>query len=162
VKRLLRSLLAGAMALGAATPALAASSARSKLQDLPDRLHADGVAEFRVARFSAAYGRFVRSADLGHEPSAQYALWMCLHGFNLFGKDWDCTGEQLQDWAQLIGVPAPPLLARHDRPQSVPAGRPIDGPPAARGATSSLHRQAQTTGPSFRARLGPTNQGAAR
>jgi hypothetical protein len=130
VKCRARSLISGAWALASAA-VLAAPPLQIRLQDLPERLHVDGVAEFRMGRFSAAYGRFVRSADLGHQPSAQYALWMCRHGLELFGKDWDCTGEQLHDWAQLLGVPAPPLVARHYRRYTVPAGRAIDTPAGA-------------------------------
>ncbi|HZF81450.1 MAG TPA: hypothetical protein VEZ89_16865 [Rubrivivax sp.] len=129
-------LSAWAFAAGAVLAAPSAQPKLQDLQDLPDRLHVEGVAEFRVARFSAAYGRFVRSADLGHPPSAHYALWMCRNGWELFGKDWDCTGEQLHDWAQLIGVPTPPLVARHYRRYTVPAGRPIDAVP---GTSSTTH-----------------------
>lgn len=106
MSRATATLLATALVLCTATVPAAPHS-------LVEQLHADGVEQFRAARFSAAYGRFVELADVRHEPSAHYALWMCLHGLELFGKDWDCTGEQLQDWSQLVGVPTPPLLARH-------------------------------------------------
>lgn len=79
---------------------------------LADRLHAAAVESFRQARFAEAYGRFMALADAGHAPSAGIALWMWQHGPDLFGKDWDCSGEQLEAWSRLAGVPTPPLLAR--------------------------------------------------
>jgi hypothetical protein len=79
---------------------------------LADRLHAAAVESFRQARFAEAYGRFMALADAGHAPSAGIALWMWQHGPDLFGKDWDCSGEQLEEWSRLAGVPTPPLLAR--------------------------------------------------
>lgn len=95
--------------------------------------HANAVASFQVGRFSEAYGRFISLADAGHPASASYALWMCEHGLELFGKDWDCTGEQLQDWAQLVGAPVPPLKARHYGRSTVPPGRPFGAEPSAAG-----------------------------
>ena len=104
-------LLAAALAFGAAgVPAAPAVPAPRPA--LVDRLHAEGVAWFRAARFPAAYGRFVALAEGGHEASARYALWMCLQGPELFGSDWDCSAEQVQDWAHFAGVPAPPPPAR--------------------------------------------------
>lgn len=114
-----------ALALGT-VPGIAAPGAPWKTDDPLDRMHADGVSQFRVGRFSSAYGRFVRLADVGHPPSAHYAMWMCLHGLELFGKDWDCTGDQLQDWAQLVGAPVPLLVARQYGRYAVPFGRPVD------------------------------------
>ena len=77
-----------------------------------ERLHAEGVASFRDARFPAAFARFIRLADAGHAPSAEMALWMYLHGPSLFGKDWDSTQEQLTAWAKLARQPVPTLEAR--------------------------------------------------
>ncbi|WP_425259149.1 hypothetical protein ACPOLB_26930 [Rubrivivax sp. RP6-9] len=117
--------LAAALAAGAAAaPALP--------QPLADRMHAEGVEWFRAARFPAAFGRFVRLADLGHEPSARYALWMCLNGPELFGRDWDCHGEQLQDWSRLAGVPTPPLRPRLYGRTIVAADRTAPTPPRGR------------------------------
>jgi hypothetical protein len=74
-----------------------------------DRAHARAVESFRVGRFPEAYGRFVALADAGHAPSARYALWMCEQGLALFGKDWDCTPQQVADWAKTAGVLAPQI-----------------------------------------------------
>lgn len=116
----------------AAVLAICASAAPAAPADPLDRLHAEGVAQFRVGRFSAAYGRFVELADIGHKPSAHFALWMCQHGLELFGKDWDCSGEQLGDWAQLAGLPAPVLQARHYGRTVISPGRPVGAVPATR------------------------------
>jgi hypothetical protein len=118
-------LLAAVLAVGAGA-ALAAPA------DPLDRLHAEGVAQFRAARFSAAYGRFVGLADVGHKPSAHIAIWMCQNGLELFGKDWDCTGEQLGDWAQVAGVPAPVLQPRLYGRTVIGPGRPVAAAPTVR------------------------------
>lgn len=119
-----------AAALALATGAVSAAAAP---QALVERLHAEGVEWFRAARFPAAYGRFVALAEVGHEASARHAMWMCLHGPELFGREWDCTGEQLEDWSRLAGVPTPPLRMRHygrtviggaDRPPTAAPRRP--------------------------------------
>jgi hypothetical protein len=77
-----------------------------------DALHANAVESFRSGRFSEAYGRFVALADAGHAASARYALWMCEHGLELFGKDWDCSPQEVQEWAQAAGVAAPAIGPR--------------------------------------------------
>jgi hypothetical protein len=79
---------------------------------LVDRLRANAVESFRQARFPEAYGRFVALAEGGDAASARIALWMCLNGLELFGKDWDCNGDQLEDWSRLAGIPTPELRAR--------------------------------------------------
>lgn len=85
-----------------------------------EQQHATAIDSFRKARFSEAYGRFIALADAGHAQSAGIALWMWQHGPELFGKDWDCSPEQLADWSRLAGVPTPPMKARH-------YGRPASG-----------------------------------
>ena len=70
------------------------------------------MASFREARFSEACGRLKHLADAGHAPSAEVALWMCLNGPTLFGKDWDSTQEKLTAWAQLARQPAPTMAER--------------------------------------------------
>jgi hypothetical protein len=92
--------------LCAAMPALAAPTA------MIDRLHARAVESFRQGRFPEAYGRFIDLANLGHPASARYALWMCEQGPPLFGKDWDCTPHEVEDWALAAGVAAPLIAAR--------------------------------------------------
>lgn len=85
-----------------------------------DRWHARAVESFRHGRFSEAYGRFVELAEVGHPASARYALWMCEHGLELFGKDWDCAPHQIQDWAGAANMVAPVIGARHYAATSVP------------------------------------------
>lgn len=79
---------------------------------LVERLHAQAVESFRSGRFPEAYGRFVSLAEAGHPASARYALWMCEHGMELFGKDWDCSQSQVDDWAGAAGVVAPTIGPR--------------------------------------------------
>lgn len=80
-----------------------------------DQLYARALAAFRAGRFPEAYGRFVGLAEAGHPASARYALLMCEHGLALFGKDWDCAPQEIEDWARAAGVPAPRI-----GPQSYP------------------------------------------
>ena len=77
-----------------------------------EQLHANALGSFRQARFSEAYGRFSGLADAGHAPAAAMALWMYLNGPPVFGKDWDCTQDQLAAWAQLARQPVPTMVAR--------------------------------------------------
>jgi hypothetical protein len=69
-----------------------------------ERMHARALESFRTGRFPEAYGRFVELANLGHRASARYALWMCEQGLPLFGKDWDCSQQEIDDWAASVGV----------------------------------------------------------
>ena len=85
-----------------------------------ERAHARALDSFRQGRFPEAYGRFVELADAGHGASARFALLMCEHGPALFGKDWDCGPEQVQDWARAAGVAAPRVVAV-SYPTAVPA-----------------------------------------
>jgi hypothetical protein len=85
-----------------------------------DRAHTRAVESFRVGRFPEAYGRFVALAEAGHAPSARYALWMCEQGPTLFGKDWDCSPQQVADWAKAAGV-SPPRIEAHSYAAPAPA-----------------------------------------
>jgi hypothetical protein len=38
---------------------------------------------------------------------------MCEHGPALFDKDWDCSQDDVEDWAGAAGVNAPRVLPRH-------------------------------------------------
>lgn len=78
-----------------------------------DRMHDQALQSFRQARFAEAYGRFIALADVGHPASAKYALFMCEHGPTLFGNDWDCAPNEVEDWAQAAGIPAPNIGGRH-------------------------------------------------
>lgn len=109
-----KSLTVIALVFGCHVPGTFAQSAPTTV----DRLHANAVASFRVARFPEAYGRFIKLADAGHAPSAELALWMYLHGPSLFGRDWDSTQDQLTAWAQLANQPVPTMVA-YVYPQSL-------------------------------------------
>lgn len=106
------SILALLMAQGGA-PAAAAQPSHA------DRLQARAVESFRAGRFPEAYGRFVELANLGHPPAARYALWMCEHGMPLFGKAWDCSQQEIGEWAVAAGV-APFRLESVSLSQPVP------------------------------------------
>ena len=86
---------------------------RSLRAGTAERLHANALESFRQGRFSEAYGRFIALASGGHAASARYALWMCEHGPALFDKDWDCSQDDVDDWAGAAGVNAPRVLPRH-------------------------------------------------
>ncbi len=80
---------------------------------LADRQHAKAVESFRSGRYAEAYGRFVALADAGHGAAARQALWMCLNGTTLFGRDWDCSPQQVEAWAATpdARAPRPPTYA---------------------------------------------------
>jgi hypothetical protein len=79
--------------------AVAARSANpSPHQQALDRAHAQALDSFRRARFSEAYGRFIKLAEAGHPASARYAIWMCENGNALFGVPWDCAPQELENW----------------------------------------------------------------
>lgn len=65
-------------------------------------MYRDAVSAFGEHRYSAAYGRFMRLADAGHEPSAQMALAMYRNGQALFGAEWAATEQQLTRWSTLV------------------------------------------------------------
>ncbi len=82
-----------------------------------EQAHAQAVSSFRRARFSEAYGRFIRLAEAGHPASARYAIWMCENGSGLFGVLWDCGAEQLEDWARVArSLPVTPSVPAPARP----------------------------------------------
>jgi hypothetical protein len=85
----------------------------AKATNRAEQLYAAAVDSFRGARYPEAFGRFVALADAGHAKSAGIALWMWQQGPELFGKDWDCSPDQLDDWSRLAGVPTPPMPPRH-------------------------------------------------
>jgi len=92
-------LSAVALALLMTSMPLAASPPRHA-----ERMHALALESFRSGRFPEAYGRFVALAQTGHAASARYALWMCEQGVSLFGKNWDCTQDEVAEWASAAGV----------------------------------------------------------
>jgi hypothetical protein len=82
-----------------------------------EQAHAQAVNSFRRARFSEAYGRFIKLAEAGHPTSARYAIWMCENGSGLFGVLWDCGPEQLEDWARVArSVPVASSVPAAARP----------------------------------------------
>lgn len=101
----------GALALLGTTAALTSPAAAQS--SLTNKLHANAVESFRTGRFPEAYGRFIALAEAGHPASARYALLMCQHGLELFGKDWDCSPQEVEDWARLAGMPAPYIGPRY-------------------------------------------------
>ncbi len=92
-------LSAAAMALLTTSTALAASPPSHA-----ERMHALALESFRAGRFPEAYGRFIALAQIGHPASARYALWMCEQGLPLFGKNWDCSQDEVADWADAARV----------------------------------------------------------
>ncbi|MBI5720463.1 MAG: hypothetical protein HZC37_22535 [Burkholderiales bacterium] len=110
----LLALLAGTTvpvhAAGPASPAV-----RTRMQAL-EHAHLQALDSFRRARFSEAYGRFIKLAEAGHPASARYAIWMCENGSALFGVPWDCAPQELEDWGQVAGwVSAAPAAAQPAR-----------------------------------------------
>jgi hypothetical protein len=105
--------------------------------------HATAVQKFREGRFPEAYGRFVELAEAGYAPSARYALMMCEHGLALFGHDWDCGPEQVQDWSSTAGVAPWVVKAQTYGPATAP-GKAVRG-----AAAPSTPRGAQTFQPKF-------------
>jgi hypothetical protein len=77
-----------------------------------ERVFDGALQSLRSGRTAEAYGRFIGLAEAGHPASARYAIYMCLHGPQAFGKDFDCAQQELDDWAQVAGLPAPSLKAR--------------------------------------------------
>jgi hypothetical protein len=113
----------GSLALYPSGSALAVSAQQ--------RAYAHAVESFQQGRFPEAYGRFVQLANAGHAPAARVALWMCEQGPDLFGKDWDCSPDEVLDWAALARVQAPSI-----GPRSYPivAGKPSAGSKDARAS----------------------------
>lgn len=79
------------------------------------------IASFRQGQFPDAYGRFIRLANLGHADSARYALLMCEHGLDLFGRDWDCAPHSVESWARVAGIAARTIAARRHGNTSPPS-----------------------------------------
>ena len=88
-------------------------SAQSEPSAQLDAAFGSAIASFRQGQFPDAYGRFIRLANLGHADAARYALLMCEHGLDLFGRDWDCAPHSIESWARVAGVAAPTIGMRH-------------------------------------------------
>lgn len=93
------TLFAAALLAG---PALGQTSGPQLSPAAQVEMYRDAVAAFSEHRYSAAYGRFMRLADAGHEASAQMALAMYRNGDVLFGAQWAATGQQLAHWSELV------------------------------------------------------------
>ncbi|MBK9134309.1 MAG: hypothetical protein IPM15_08195 [Betaproteobacteria bacterium] len=89
-----------------------------------EQAHAQALDSFRRARFSEAYGRFIRLAEAGHPASARYAIWMCENGSGLFGVPWDCAPEELEDWA-FVARSMPAMPAARAAPAPRTPARPV-------------------------------------
>ncbi len=72
------------------------------------RLFAEAMGLYREGRFSAAYGRFIVLADLGHPRAARMALQMYRDGVTRYDTQWDATSEQLEQWPVAAAGWAPP------------------------------------------------------
>ncbi|QJW83933.1 hypothetical protein HK414_08050 [Ramlibacter terrae] len=72
------------------------------------RLFAVAMDAYREGRFSAAYGRFIVLADLGHPRAARMALLMYRDGPARYGTPWDATQEQLETRPTVAAGWAPP------------------------------------------------------
>jgi hypothetical protein len=100
----MRTLLAACSLLVAAAFTPAPAMAQGTLLSDTDTLeiYQDAVTAFRAQRYSAAYGRFMRLADAGHEASAEMALLMYRFGPTLFNAEWEATDLQLAHWGEMV------------------------------------------------------------
>ena len=78
---------------------------------------ADAAGSLRAGRHAEAYGRFVALADEGDVDAARIALVLHRYGPELFGSQWDASGEQLAAWTAWSES-----AARRDL--AIPGGRP--------------------------------------
>ena len=101
--------------VAAAAPAGVVNRAPTAHQISVQHAHMQALDSFRRARFSEAYGRFIRLAEAGHPASARYALWMCQNGPALFGVLWDCSPDDVEDWTLAVRQPDWPA---HPSPRS--------------------------------------------
>lgn len=62
---------------------------------------------------------------------------MCEQGPELFGKDWDCTPDEVTDWASLARVPVPHIGPRTYPPMAL--GAAVAGKPA--GASADRRKE---------------------
>jgi hypothetical protein len=92
-------------ALSESPDAAQPAPAKGARPNLLEVAHAQALDSFRRARFSEAYGRFIRLAELGHPASARYAIWMCENGTPLFATPWDCAPHELEDWRAIAAQP---------------------------------------------------------
>jgi hypothetical protein len=121
----LRLWLVFAACLGAAALQIAAlqriGAALSARLTSPPVLYAttfaDAAGSLRAGRHAEAYGRFVALADEGDVDAARIALVMHRYGPELFGSEWDASGEQLAAWTAESEA-----AARRDL--AIPGGRP--------------------------------------
>lgn len=115
------SMAAAATAASAQGAVPVRMSAQSEPSAQLDAAFGSAIASFRQGQFPDAYGRFIRLANLGHADSARYALLMCEHGLDLFGRDWDCAPHSVEYWARVAGFAAPTIAARRHGNTSPPS-----------------------------------------
>ncbi|HNT40356.1 MAG TPA: hypothetical protein PKO45_14665 [Rubrivivax sp.] len=140
-----RTSAAAVLGLVAASAAAAGATPLAAVGSAADRAHAQALSLLAEGRPSAAYGRLIELANGGHAASARLSLTMCLHGPELWGRDWDCSEDDVARWAQAAGVAAPTLAPRSYRPDGRPrlraaapmtADRPHGRPGGSTGAGS--------------------------
>jgi hypothetical protein len=70
----------------------------------------EAVKEYRLGRWSTAYGRFFRLANEGDADAARIVLFMYTHGALLYGTLWDANTEDIELWTRLAAErrPRPP------------------------------------------------------
>jgi hypothetical protein len=94
--------IAAALALGLTLPTLASAQSRRISAAETDAAFAAAAGEYRGQHFAAAYGRFMRLADLGNVEAAMIAWTMYCNGKGLFGTEWYASPQQLRAWASLV------------------------------------------------------------
>ncbi|MEJ5991246.1 hypothetical protein WG902_14685 [Ramlibacter sp. PS3R-8] len=78
----------------------------------PDPLYTEAVQEYRAGRWSSAFGRFITLANNGHVDAARIALFMQLHGRQLYGSDWDASDDDVALWSRMTGARMPQQVER--------------------------------------------------
>jgi hypothetical protein len=78
----------------------------------PDPTFTEAVQEYRAGRWSSAFGRFITLANDGNVEAARIALFMQLHGRQLYGSDWDASEDDIALWSRMTGALAPGQVER--------------------------------------------------
>jgi hypothetical protein len=73
----------------------------------PDPAYAQAVQEYRMGRWSSAFGRFIVLANDGNVEAARIALFMQQHGRQLYGSDWEASEDDVVLWSRMAGVRPP-------------------------------------------------------
>jgi hypothetical protein len=78
----------------------------------PDPTFTEAVHEYRAGRWSSAFGRFITLANDGNVEAARIALFMQLHGRQLYGSDWDASEDDIALWSRMTAARAPGQVER--------------------------------------------------